>query len=794
MIKHKWILAFLISVILILSYSVSIASATSVNSTSNDWTMFRNNLNHTGVTNNNSSTNSVKPLWNYTTGRAVWSSPAVAEGYVFVGSKDHYFYCLNASDGQLVWKLATGGEVDASPAVDNGYVYVGSDDGKLYCVDIATGTPYWTIKVGGLLRSSPAVANGHVYIGSGNQNLYCFNASNGDMIWSRPTLSGVDSSPAIFDGVVYVATDDYYIYAINASTGDEIWRSAIDSKISSPSISEGYVYIGSYDGYVYAFNASTGSQVWKYQTKDEVASSPAVAYGYVYVGSEDNNLYCLNASSGQKVWESATGYWVLSSPAVSDGNVYVGSEDYNLYCFNASTGTKQWTYSTGYYVDSSPAIVNNTLYVGSDDYHLYAFTLYNSTVRTQELNNSLSLTTIVFDLIAFTIGVATFFALAFFVLKNRKTNPTSDLKAGSSKKEWFYRHIDAFCILAILAFSTILFVNLGNASLWAADEQTYSQWAYHMVKNADYLVPSAFGAPAIWIGKPPLFMWLMSLAYQFFGVNNFTSRFWSVIFAALSLVLIFFLGKKLYNRQIGILSVIVLGTFTTFYEFARRAMTDIPLLFFMMASIYFFVLSNKEEKTNRYVILSGVFFGLALMTKQIEALLVPLIIITYLIATKRSIRFLFTKPFTRFLEVALLIFAPWLIYMTLTYGPTFWQWFFIYCEFTRTVSPIEGHVGGYLFYFNYLATKENLLWVILLPFAATYCIFNSVFKRLKEDTLILIWMAIVLVVFTFAQTKITWYILPAFPAFAIAISSFLYQLSKKIALPWHRFTQKPKKT
>jgi hypothetical protein len=36
------------------------------------------------------------------------------------------------------------------------------------------------------------------------------------------------------------------------------------------------------------------------------------------------------------------------------------------------------------------------------------------------------------------------------------------------------------------------------------------------------------------------------------------------------------------------------------------------------------------------------------------------------------------------------------------------------------------------------------------------------------------------VVFTFAQTKLEWYILPAFPAFAIAISSFLYQLSKKI--------------
>ena len=72
-----------------------------------------------------------------------------------------------------------------------------------------------------------------------------------------------------------------------------------------------------------------------------------------------------------------------------------------------------------------------------------------------------------------------------------------------------------------------------------------------MVKSGDYLTPWAFGGLAVWIGKPPLLMWLISLAYQVFGVNNFASRFWSAIFGALSLVLVFFLGKKLYNRYVG---------------------------------------------------------------------------------------------------------------------------------------------------------------------------------------------------------------------------------------------------
>ena len=120
--------------------------------------------------------------------------------------------------------------------------------------------------------------------------------------------------------------------------------------------------------------------------------------------------------------------------------------------------------------------------------------------------------------------------------------------------------------------------------------------------------------------------------------------------------------------------------------------------------------------------------------------------------------------------------------MALSFGPDFWQPFFVFSGITRASAAIEGHVGGYLFYFSYLANNENLFWVILLPFSAGLCAINAAIKRSKGDTLVIAWMSIVLVVFTLIQTKLYWYILPVFPAFAIAISSLLYQLSKKIRL------------
>jgi len=157
-------------------------------------------------------------------------------------------------------------------------------------------------------------------------------------------------------------------------------------------------------------------------------------------------------------------------------------------------------------------------------------------------------------------------------------------------------------------------------------------------------------------------------------------------------------------------------------------------------------------------------------------LLIPLTIFTYLLVTRGSVRFLFTRRFTVFGGIGLLILSPWLLYMFASFGSNFWQWFVVYCGFTRTVSPIEGHGGGYLFYFCYLTNNEPL-WAILLPFAAGLCVVNAFAKRLKADALILAWMVVVLLVFTFAQTKLAWYILPAFPAFAIAISAVLYQLA-----------------
>src|ERR1019366_5683255 len=264
-----------------------------------DWSQFRRGPQHHGYNPtenilNVSNVGDMQVRWTATTRGAVESSPAVANGVVYVGSGDDKVYAFNTATGQLIWSAAIGApaaEVASSPAVANGVVYVGAGDGKLYAFNAATGQPTWSAATGQPIYSSPAVANGVVYVGSGNK-LYALNAATGQSIWSAPTNGySVASSPAVANGVVYVGSGDDKLYAFNAATGRLVWSAATSNYLwSSPAVANGVVYVGSDDDKLHAFDAATGEPLWSAATGSSVASSPAVANGVVYVGSVDGSL------------------------------------------------------------------------------------------------------------------------------------------------------------------------------------------------------------------------------------------------------------------------------------------------------------------------------------------------------------------------------------------------------------------------------------------------------------------------------------------------------------------------
>lgn len=62
---------------------------------------------------------------------------------VYVGSLDYNLYAFSAATGELIWRAPTGRSITSSPAVANGRVYVGSQDGKLYCFGLPPVAARW---------------------------------------------------------------------------------------------------------------------------------------------------------------------------------------------------------------------------------------------------------------------------------------------------------------------------------------------------------------------------------------------------------------------------------------------------------------------------------------------------------------------------------------------------------------------------------------------------------------------------------------------------------------------------
>jgi outer membrane protein assembly factor BamB len=133
------------------------SSSITVNPSSSNWPMFRHDLSHAGYSTSTAPT-SPNLLWNFTTtteyafpeseGREpLKTSPVVADGYLYCSGAINV-YCLNASSGEQVWIYPTSGLDSATPAVAEGYVYVGvaallndvPSNPNVVCLDAYTGS------------------------------------------------------------------------------------------------------------------------------------------------------------------------------------------------------------------------------------------------------------------------------------------------------------------------------------------------------------------------------------------------------------------------------------------------------------------------------------------------------------------------------------------------------------------------------------------------------------------------------------------------------------------------------
>ena len=314
---------------------------------------------------------------------------------------------------------------------------------------------------------------------------------------------------------------------------------------------------------------------------------------------------------------------------------------------------------------------------------------------------------------------------------------------------------------------------LGFRPIIIPDESRYAEIPREMIASGDWIVPHLNGLR--YFEKPVLGYWLNALSIKMFGENAFAVRFPSAMTIGISAIIIFFLMRRFAGqRSLEIITPIIFLTFLEVYGVGTFNVLDSMLAMFVTAAMtsFFFAYTadTSSKKKQGFLLLFGVFCGLAFLTKGFLAFVVPVVTIVPFMIWERRFKEIFIIPWLPILA-AVLVALPWAI-MIYHKEPDFWQ-FFIWNEHIKRFMSENAQHGQSFMYFFLLLPAAALPWTFLFPAVILGLKKTGIKKSIVRYAIC--WFLFPLLFFSISKGKLLTYILPCFPPLAILISIGLYQ-------------------
>lgn len=119
-------------------------------------------------------------------------------------------------------------------------------------------------------------------------------------------------------------------------------------------------------------------------------------------------------------------------------------------------------------------------------------------------------------------------------------------------------------------------------ALWFAQTELFFDEAQYWYWSTE----PAFG----YYSKPPFIAWIIAASTQVCGTSEFCVRLPSPIFHTATALFIFAAARRIYDARTGILAALAYATLPAVSLSSGVISTDVPLLLFWAAALYFFVL------------------------------------------------------------------------------------------------------------------------------------------------------------------------------------------------------------
>ena len=352
-----------------------------------------------------------------------------------------------------------------------------------------------------------------------------------------------------------------------------------------------------------------------------------------------------------------------------------------------------------------------------------------------------------------------------------------------------------FILTAFFLFYGLVPIFGGDGlGLVGADEPRYAQVAREMLARRDYITPVLWGHP--WLEKPALYYWRAMFAFREFGVHDWSARLPSASFAFMLVVLIYLHIRRFRNGgQLD--AALITASCAGILSFARGASTDMQMAApFCIGMLGWYAWYETESKFWLFDIYF--FVGAATLAKGPVAPLLALVIIGIFAGLRRE-----WSLFRRSLwwPGILLYFAmvlPWYIAVQRR-NPTFLKIFFLQHNLERFATNRFEHYQPFWYYIPVMLLGLTP-WAVIAVTAFVDAIGRSVnewkVRRAKFlyighfragdafPEFLVLWATVVIVFFSFSESKLPGYILPALPPLTILAGDYLNRIRTRGLKPW----------
>ncbi len=325
----------------------------------------------------------------------------------------------------------------------------------------------------------------------------------------------------------------------------------------------------------------------------------------------------------------------------------------------------------------------------------------------------------------------------------------------------------------IIIIASLLFIPfLGQVHLFDWDEINFAECAREMIETGDYFSVK-INYQAFW-EKPPVFIWMQALSMNIFGVNEFAARLPNAICGIFSLIILYRIGRQLYDESFGILWAFIYASSLLPFFYFKSGIIDPWFNLFIFCGIYYFILfTNYNSKNYKHLILSASLIGVSILTKGPVALLIVGLCGTIYFIFNRFKLYISIKNIFLYFLIVISVGGIWFLLLVLSGNAAIIKEFFVY-QVRLFNTQDAGHGGPFIYHWVVLLIGCFPLSIFALKGFKTIG-FNTPFQKyFKTWMLILFW--VVLILFSIVKTKIVHYSSLCYFPLSFIATYYVYKL------------------